>query len=111
MIEGEEGMSFTTTKGGTQLQHPITTPTSQKAIHGFLLLTALLFGITIAACWCQRMTRQGQGYHAQLLYVWMRFHQEIWHFIRFLFLEPEQSLQDIDERRGIATVAESTKIL
>src|SRR6266568_7729522 len=49
-------------------------PTGQKAIHGFLLLTALLFGITIAACWSQCMTRQGQGYHAQLLSVWMRFH-------------------------------------
>src|SRR6266700_4373627 len=43
--------------------------------------------------------------------MWMRFHQEIRHFIRFLFLETEQSLQDINERRGIATVAESTKSL
>src|SRR6266567_1691952 len=87
------------------------TPTRQKPIHSFLLLGAFLFGVAIAACRCQSMTRQGLGHHMQLLDMWMRFHQEVLHFTGLLFLEPEQALQNIDERCCVTAYTELAKVL
>src|SRR6266496_842894 len=57
------------------------------------------------------MTRQGLGYHAQLLDMRMRLHQEILHLVGLLILEPEQTLQHIDQRGRIAALTQCPKVL
>src|SRR5436309_483574 len=76
-----------------------TAPTGQEAINGLLFLGTFLFGAAIATSRCQGMTCQCLSYHAQLLDMRVRFHQEVLHFIGLLFLEPEQAMQDINEWR------------
>src|SRR6266571_9124040 len=88
-----------------------TAPTGKETIHSFLFLGALLFSAAIAACWCQSMTCQCLGYHAQLLQMWMCFHQEVLHFIGSFFLEPKQALYDIDEWCRIVACTEHAKVL
>src|SRR6266496_4417699 len=41
----------------------------------------------------------------------MRLHQEILHLIGLLILQPEQTLQRVDQRRRVAALAQCSKVL
>src|SRR6266566_306592 len=86
-------------------------PTGQEAINGLLFLGTFLFGVSIAACWCQCMTCQGLGHYAQLLDMRMRLHQEILYLVGLLILQPEQTLQHINQRCRVAALAQCPKVL
>src|SRR5438874_1673535 len=85
-------------------------PTSQQAINGLLFLGTFLFGVSIAACWCQCMTCQGLGHYTQLLDMRMRLHQEILYLVGLLILQPEQTLQHINQRCRVAALTQRSKV-